>query len=37
MINLIIGIALGAAFSKFWIIVWEAGKAKVVEYFNKDK
>lgn len=37
MINLAIGIAIGAAFSKFWIAVYEFGKTKVVAYLNKDK
>jgi len=26
MLNLLIGIALGAAFSPFWIMLWNKGK-----------
>ena len=37
MINFAIGIAVGAAFSKFWIAVYDFGKAKVLAYINKDK
>jgi hypothetical protein len=37
MLNLIIGIAVGAAFSPFWMKLWEIGKAKVIELFkSKD-
>lgn len=34
--DLIIGIALGAAFSKFWIMLYEAGK-NALTAFNKNK
>lgn len=37
MTNLAIGIAIGAAFSKQWIAIYEFGKAKVMAYLNKDK
>ena len=37
MINLIIGIAIGAAFSKFWLQVYEFGKKKVLALINKGK
>lgn len=33
MINLIIGIAIGAAFSKFWIAIWN----KIVAYYETTK
>jgi hypothetical protein len=29
--DLIIGIAIGAAFSKFWLMVWDFLKAKVTD------
>ncbi len=35
MVNLLIGIAIGAAFSKFWIMLYEMAKPKVVALFNK--
>lgn len=41
MINLLIGIAIGAAFSKFWIALYQkasvAFKAKVVEVETDTK
>ena len=33
--DLIIGIALGAAFSKFWIMVYEAGKTAIMKFMSK--
>lgn len=35
MLNLVIGIAIGAAFSKFWIMLYETAKPTVVGLFNK--
>jgi hypothetical protein len=35
MINLILGIVIGAAFSPFWIMLWNKAKAYYAE--NKDK
>jgi hypothetical protein len=33
--DLIIGIAVGAAFSKFWIGIYEYAKPKVLNLFQK--
>lgn len=35
MLNLFIGIVIGAAFSKFWIMLYETAKPTVVGWFNK--
>jgi hypothetical protein len=35
MINLLIGIAVGAAFAPFWMMVWAGIRAKYVEYTTK--
>lgn len=35
MLTLVIGIAIGAAFSKFWIMLYETAKPTVVGWFNK--
>lgn len=35
MINLVIGIAIGAAFSKFWIAVWDKSVAQVKTWLGK--
>jgi hypothetical protein len=32
MLNLFLGIVIGAAFSKFWISLWEMGKARISTY-----
>jgi hypothetical protein len=37
MTNLIIGIAVGAAFSKFWLMVWNYGKTFAVAFLAKFK
>lgn len=36
MINLAIGIAIGAAFAPFWIKVWNAGVAKFKALTKKE-
>ncbi len=35
MINLVLGIAIGAAFAPFWMKVYAYGKAKVMAALNK--
>ena len=35
MVTLVIGIAIGAAFSKFWIMLYESAKPTVVGWFSK--
>ena len=35
MVTLIIGIAIGAAFSKFWIMLYESAKPTVLGWFDK--
>jgi hypothetical protein len=35
MVNLLIGIAIGAAFSKFWIMLYDSAKPTVVGWFSK--
>jgi hypothetical protein len=35
MINIVIGIAVGAAFAPFWMKVWETVKAKYKEFTEK--
>jgi ABC-type anion transport system duplicated permease subunit len=35
MIELVIGIAIGAAFAPFWIKVWNMAKAKYEAFKNK--
>ena len=35
MFEFIAGLALGAAFSKFWLSVWEILKANVISRFIK--
>jgi hypothetical protein len=35
MINLLIGIAVGAAFAPFWMMVWAGIKAKYTELTKK--
>lgn len=37
MVNLIIGIAIGAAFSSFWIKLWIYGKTAVTTYLETKK
>ena len=37
MINLIIGIAIGAAFSSFWIKLWNYGKTAITTYIESKK
>ena len=36
MINLAIGIAIGAAFSKFWLAAWNAVVAQVKTWIGKE-
>jgi hypothetical protein len=35
MFDLVAGIAIGAAFSPFWLMVWKFGKAKVIAFTSK--
>lgn len=35
MINLVIGIAIGAAFAPFWMAVYKKGAEKVKSFLNK--
>lgn len=35
MFELVIGIAVGAAFSPFWMMVWTAIKTKYTEFMAK--
>lgn len=35
MLTLVLGIAIGAAFSKFWIMLYETAKPTVVGWFGK--
>lgn len=37
MINLVIGIAIGAAFSPFWLAVYQKGAAYVKSVMNKPQ
>lgn len=37
MLTLIIGIAIGAAFSKFWIMLYESVKPTVMGWFDRIK
>lgn len=37
MLTLILGIAIGAAFSKFWIEMYEAAKPTVLGWFRSFK
>lgn len=37
MLNLIIGVAIGAAFSQFWIKLFNILKEKVLDLMNKLK
>ena len=37
MINLVIGIAIGAAFSKYWIAGFNWAKEKALEVYSKIK
>ena len=37
MLNIAIGIALGAAFSPFWIKLWEIAKAKALKSYDEFK
>ena len=34
MVMLLTGIAIGAAFSKFWIMIYEIAKAKITTMMN---
>lgn len=35
MVNFIAGIAVGAAFAPFWLMVWKTAKAKFVAWQQK--
>ena len=37
MLEFIAGLALGAAFSKFWIMIWNFLKGQLVSYMEKKK
>lgn len=37
MFEFIAGLVLGAAFSKFWIMVWNFLKDRIVSYMEKRK
>ena len=37
MLNLIIGIALGAAFSPFWMKLWDIAKTKIAKAYDEFK